>query len=97
METHVKYESPSSFQSKVITKVKVLRTDGQTDNDYYRAPVISEALKKNTLEIGSLEKKKNNLETGPEKKKNTVYLEKPTLEIGSPGKKNILEIAPNLK
>jgi hypothetical protein len=28
--THVKYESPSTCQSKVITKVKVLMTDGQT-------------------------------------------------------------------
>jgi hypothetical protein len=29
--THVKYESPSTYQSKVITKVKVLLTDGQSD------------------------------------------------------------------
>jgi hypothetical protein len=39
---HVKYESPSTYQSKVITKVKVLLTDGQSD--YYRAPAISGAL-----------------------------------------------------
>ena len=52
--THVKYESPSTYQSKVMTKVKVLLTDGQTDrqmdgqtdrqSDYYRAPAISRAL-----------------------------------------------------
>jgi hypothetical protein len=29
--THVKYESPSTYQSKVITKVKVFLTDGQTE------------------------------------------------------------------
>jgi hypothetical protein len=28
---HVKYESPSSYQSKVIAKVKVLLKDEQTD------------------------------------------------------------------
>ena len=28
---HVKYESPNTYQSKVMTKVKVLLTDGQTD------------------------------------------------------------------
>jgi hypothetical protein len=28
---HVKYETPSTYQSKVITKVKVLLTDGQTE------------------------------------------------------------------
>jgi hypothetical protein len=32
--THVKYESPSTYQSKVITKVKVLLTDGQTDKQW---------------------------------------------------------------
>jgi hypothetical protein len=37
--THVKYESPSTYQSKLITKVKVLLTDGQSD--YYKAPTIS--------------------------------------------------------
>ena len=47
--THVKYESPSTHQSKVMTKIKVLLTDGQTDrrtvqSDYYRAPAISGAL-----------------------------------------------------
>ena len=44
--THVKYEIPSTYQSKVMTKVKVLLTDGQTDrqSDYYRAPAISGAL-----------------------------------------------------
>jgi hypothetical protein len=29
--THVKYESPSTYQSKVISNVKVLLIDGQTD------------------------------------------------------------------
>jgi hypothetical protein len=29
--THVKYEGPTTYQSKVMTKVKVLLTDGQTD------------------------------------------------------------------
>jgi hypothetical protein len=29
--THVKYESPSTYQSKVITKVEVLLMNGQTD------------------------------------------------------------------
>jgi hypothetical protein len=53
--THVKYESPSTIQSKVITKVKVFaegqtdrqsdgQTDGRTDSDYYRASAISRAL-----------------------------------------------------
>ena len=45
---HVKYESPNTYQSKVMTKVKVFdgRTDRQTDrqSDYYRAPAISGAL-----------------------------------------------------
>jgi hypothetical protein len=39
----LKYESPSSNQSKVITKVKVV-ADGRIDSDYYRAPAISWAL-----------------------------------------------------
>ena len=45
--THVKYESPSTYQSKVMTEVKVLLTDRQTDrqSDYYRAPAICGALK----------------------------------------------------
>jgi hypothetical protein len=45
--THVIYESPSTNQSKVITKVKVFvdgQTHRQTDSDYYRAPNISGAL-----------------------------------------------------
>ena len=55
--THVKYESPSTYQSKVMTKVKVLLTDGQTDrqtdrqSDYYRAPAISGALTMNSRTI----------------------------------------------
>jgi hypothetical protein len=40
--THVKYESLSINQSKVITKVKVFADGGQSD--YYRAPAISEVL-----------------------------------------------------
>jgi hypothetical protein len=46
--THVKYEKPSTNQSKVITKVKVFadgRTEKWTDSDYYRASAISGALK----------------------------------------------------
>jgi hypothetical protein len=39
-----KYESHSTNQSKVITKVKYLLMDRQTDSDYYRAPAISGAL-----------------------------------------------------
>jgi hypothetical protein len=48
--THVKYENPSTNQSKVITNVKVF-TDGWTDrhSDYYRAPTISGALKIKSL------------------------------------------------
>jgi hypothetical protein len=42
MYRHVKYESPSTNQSKVITKVKVC---WRTDNHYFRAPTISGALK----------------------------------------------------
>jgi hypothetical protein len=51
--THVKNESPSTYQSKVIAKVKSFadgrtdrQTDGQTDeqSDYYRAPAIIGAL-----------------------------------------------------
>jgi hypothetical protein len=30
-KTYVKNESPITYQSKVITKVKVLLTDGQTE------------------------------------------------------------------
>jgi hypothetical protein len=41
--THVKYESPSTNQSKVITKVKVF-AEGRTDSDYYRASAISGSL-----------------------------------------------------
>ena len=50
--THVKYESRSIYQSKVMTQIKVLLTDRQTDGktdgqtDYYRAPAISGALMK---------------------------------------------------
>jgi hypothetical protein len=29
--THVKYESPTTYQSKVVTKVKVLLMDGQAE------------------------------------------------------------------
>jgi hypothetical protein len=45
--TDVKYESLSTNQSKVITKVKVF-ADRQTNRqgDYYRAPAISWALMK---------------------------------------------------
>jgi hypothetical protein len=50
--TLVKYESPSKYQSKVITKVKVLLTDGQMDEHLDRrtklllqgSPAISRAL-----------------------------------------------------
>jgi hypothetical protein len=44
----VKYESPTTYQSKVISKVKVLLMDRQTDrqSDCYRAPAISGTLKK---------------------------------------------------
>jgi hypothetical protein len=38
--THVKYESLSTYQSKVITKIKVLLTDGQTDRQT-EAPAIN--------------------------------------------------------
>jgi hypothetical protein len=40
--THVKYESPTTYKSKEITKAKVLLTEGQSD--YYRASAISGAL-----------------------------------------------------
>jgi hypothetical protein len=44
--THVKYKSLNTHQSKVITKVKV-SADRQTDrqSDYFWAPAISGALK----------------------------------------------------
>jgi hypothetical protein len=44
--TRVKYESPSTYQSKVIILLMDGRTDRQTDiqSDYYRALAISGAL-----------------------------------------------------
>jgi hypothetical protein len=49
--THVKYENPSTYQSKVIAKVKDLLMDRRTDrwtdrqSHHYKAPAISRALK----------------------------------------------------
>jgi hypothetical protein len=40
INTHVKYETPSTYQSKVITKVKVLLTDEQTDKQTDRVITI---------------------------------------------------------
>jgi hypothetical protein len=37
-EYNVKYESPSTYESKVMTKVKVLLADRQSV--YYQAPAI---------------------------------------------------------